>query len=356
MSRPFKMEGKNIAILQAIANAPAQYMSPRNLAEALAVKQPLIFKHLHTLEAYGYLTLIRKRGFMEITLTPKATAELSKGTGNRKPADKANEPLQKRAHALAHYYPLIDPIALADLRLCLSQSRIAYKDDALGQLHFTYKVSAELFSTYLMLYAPALYQEEQENSKELEAKVKEILDDVAVKLERQLNRFYKFKLMRSDRDTLISYYTKEEIAHEAHPIVQGLPKEESKRILAHSPIDGKERAGVDSSLLKQKGFKEFELYHKVTAGEDSNMVYRQFKDVKASEKDWNDLLDGDIKLGSLREIDPLKEDVKSISEAIHALVPVIQELEINIRTHNKVFKKLDERLDREEQERKQRRL
>ena len=315
MSRPFRLEGTNIAILQEIEKAPAQFLTPKQLAEKIYTtkdKQPLVFKHLHSLEKHGYLRLIQKSGYTEITLTAKANALLGKWAGNQQ----QDSPIQKRAHALAHYYPLKDPISQADLRLCLQQSEIAYSEDALHQLHFTYEVNAELFSTYLMLFAPALYQEEQENSKELEAKVKRILDDVARKLEAQLNRFHTFKLMRIDRDTLISYYTKEEIAHEAHALAEALPADISKITLAHSPIDGRERLNADSSLLKEQGFKELEPVHKVTAGEDSNKIYDELHNVEASDKDWNDLLDGKIKLRDINHMKALLSQQLALNQGI----------------------------------------
>jgi hypothetical protein len=296
LPRPLRLEGINLQILLAIANSPTQCSTPKRISDSLGVKQTKVFKHSYSLRKGGYLTAFDKTGYVELTLTPKATnlintlrkegrlQELWQWSGKE---GTQKQELNRRGHALAHYYPLKDPIPQKDLRLCLQQSKIAYKEDALNQLHFTYEVTAELFSTYLVLFAPALYQQESEDPKLLEANVKHILDKVALKLERQLQNYYSFKFKRTTEGALISYYSKEELATERHPIAQAMPDEVSKVVLARDE-GGKERILADTSM---KTFSELETVSRITAGEDSKALYEQFKDVEATDSELKDLLD-----------------------------------------------------------------
>jgi hypothetical protein len=213
------------------------------------------------------------------------------------------------------YYPLKDPIPKPDLRLILQQAGIASTEDGLGQMHFSYTVTAQLASNYLMLYSPDVVNPQGTPSAEMEARAKKLLDEKALDLEATLAKFYSFKLLRSDKDTLISYFSKEEIAHQAHAMAEA--SEQSKVVLCHHPLDGKEREVIDSSKARTLGFKEMESVHKLSAGPDSDVVDRELGPVEAEEQDWNDLLDGKIHLSDGPKAMQLAiENTKSTSELI----------------------------------------
>jgi DNA-binding Lrp family transcriptional regulator len=213
--------------------------------------------------------------------------------------------LAPKRHWVALYYPLKENIPSSDIRMILQQQRIAYQEDGLNQFHFTYTLTTELHSSYIKLYTPDMWYEPGIPAAEMEAKAKTLLDREAYRLVSKLSETYPVKLRELTLGQPISYYSKEEIAHEDHPISQAT--EEHKVVLCHNPEDHKERAVIDSSKLKTRGFKEMELVHRESAGEDSDVVDREFKDVEAKEQDWNDLLDGKIRLGALRDLPLLKE-------------------------------------------------
>ena len=90
--------------------------------------------------------------------------------------------INKRDYAKL-YYPLAQPIGKPQLRMCLQLNRIATKEDALGQLHFKYNLTAELYDDYLMLYSPELNRPADMDAWGANAQIKKLLDEEALKIE-----------------------------------------------------------------------------------------------------------------------------------------------------------------------------
>lgn len=275
---------------------------------ALSVNHSILTQRLKRLQQNAYM---RKIGdFWQIT--EKGAQEIDDSKRNQnvtRSIPKAlpysinlNQVPKRQFQAL--YYPIKDPIPRKDLRLILQQAGLATKEDGLGQQHFTYEVTAELHSKYLMLFSPEIYARAGATAHEPEARAKALLDKKAKELEGKLNKIHTFKLKRIDKDTLVSYFSKEEIAHEDHKLSQQL--EENKKILARHPIDNKQRLVIDASpKAKGRNIKELEPVHKLTAGEDSDVIDKEFSNVEATNEDWNALLDGKIHLNDINDIKEL---------------------------------------------------
>ena len=187
-----------------------------------------------------------------------------------------SQTINKRDYAKL-YYPLAQPIGRPQLRMCLQLNRIAYKEDALGQLHFKYNLTAELYDDYLMLYSPELRRPVDMDAWGANSYIKKLLDGEALKIE-ALFRANKipFNLQGfKDKDgnqILVSYFSKQEMAHEQHPFAEATKGGKHKIVLNYSHIDGNEETIIDSSELKTQGFKEMEAVHRVTAPEVSDII------------------------------------------------------------------------------------
>ena len=192
--------------------------------------------------------------------------------------------------------------------MCLQLNRITYKEDALGQLHFKYNLTAELYDDYLMLYSPELHRPANMDAFEANAQIKKLLDEEALKIE-ALFRANKipFNLQGfKDKDgnqILISYFSKQEMAHEQHPFAEATKGGKHKIVLNYSHIDGKEETIIDSSELKTQGFKEMEAVHRVTAPEVSDIIDKQLSHIEPpTQEDMDAWISGKIKWSDIPEI------------------------------------------------------
>ena len=105
---------------------------------------------------------------------------------------------------------------------------------------------------------------------------------------------------------------------------------DSPMILARSPIDKQRRLGID----KSKGFREWEYYHRLSAGTDKDTGDSQF----------NGVLDGKI---NLWDINFLKEHMIKQDNLLQGYA---RQIEIHLKVMNKIDKKLSQRTLREEHE------
>ena len=243
--------------------------------------------------------------------------------------------INKRDYAKL-YYPLAQPIGKPQLRMCLQLNRIATKEDALGQLHFKYNLTVELYNDYLMLYSPELRRQPNTDAWEANSQIKKLLDEEALKIE-ALFRANKipFNLQGfTDKDgtqTLVSYFSKQEMAHEQHPWAEATKGGPSKIVLNYSHIDGKEETIADGSELREKGFKEMEAVHRVTAPEVSDIIDKQLSHIEPpTQEDMDAWISGRIKWSDIPELKEgmaiLGSNLKDSAEVIAAIASSQQAL------------------------------
>ena len=232
--------------------------------------------------------------------------------------------INKRDYAKL-YYPLAHPIGKPQLRMCLQLNRIATREDALGQLHFKYNLTAELYNDYLMLYSPELQRPEGMDAWGANSQIKRILDEEALKIE-ALFRANKipFNLQGfKDNDgnqILVSYFSKQEMAHEQHPFAEATKGGKSKIVLNYSHIDGNEETIIDGSKFKKEGFKEMEAVHRVTAPEVSDIIDKQLSHIEPpTQEDMDAWISGRIKWSDIPEI---KEAIGQMSSLLHQSIAV----------------------------------
>ena len=159
-----------------------------------------------------------------------------------------------------------------------------------------------------MLYSPELRRPANMDAFEANAQIKKLLDEEALKIE-ALFRANKipFNLQGfKDKDgnqILISYFSKQEMAHEQHPFAEATKGGKHKIVLNYSHIDGNEETIIDSSELKTQGFKEMEAVHRVTAPEVSDIIDKQLSHIEPpTQEDMDAWISGKIKWGDIPEI------------------------------------------------------
>ena len=189
-----------------------------------------------------------------------------------------------RAHKFGLAYPLKDPLSPNEPPRLFSLSgippqSIALNNNSQAQIAIG-NITARLTTKQLELFTSDLYTDNRTLSIEVESALKRKFDALALNLEAKLQKVASFKLLRIDKDTLNSPIISQHWAEEHHPLAEA--SSESPLILAHSPIDGKPRLGLDQS----KGFREAETYHSRTADTDKDTLDKQF----------NAILDGKINL------------------------------------------------------------
>jgi hypothetical protein len=107
----------------------------------------------------------------------------------------------------------------------------------------------------------------------------------------------------------------------------------SPLILAASPIDNQRRLGVDQS----KGFREWEYYHRLSAGTDKDRGDSQF----------NGVLDGKIDLWDIPE---LKQTVSAQEERYARQFDIVDRLTRQVELHLKIMKQIDRKLSQKKLE------
>ena len=348
---------------------------------SLSVKADILTHRLQRMEKAGYINKLGKEREAVYYATQKGLEFLKES--EKIPIQNVNGfvsktstiPIQnvnKRDYAKL-YYPLEQPVGKAALRMCLQLNRIATKEDALGQLHFKYNLTAELYNDYLMLYSPEIKRSQGADAFEANANIKKLLDEEALKIE-ALFRANKipFTLQgfkdKHGSQILVSYVSKQEMAHEQHPMAEATKGGKNKIVLNYNPIDGKEETIIDASKLKAQGFKEMEAVHRITAPEVSDIIDKQLSHIEPpTQEDMQAWIEGRIKWSDIPEMkQSLKETAQLLSatansqrvtqgqlnyyaEKIAAHSQAIDNLNLttamNIQTMNKLNKILD-KIDR----------
>lgn len=288
------------------------------IAKELGITRQGVFKHCKWLLKNLYLKK-DKRGFL--ILTELGIVELhDRFTPVPKPT--------KRLHALGLKYPLRNPLrADQPVREIAYKLEVPYKllslkntDQAILEIGLT----ARLTTRSLILYAPELYYQRGQPSIVVEAKAKELLDREALKLEARLQDKASFALERlRASDILYSEILSEEVADEHHGLAERAVanNNNSKIVLAKHPFDGKQRLIGDKS---KRSFAELEAVHPGFAGEDSDMIDKQF----------NAVLDGEINLLDIN-------DLKTLTTQNTLL---IRQYAKQIELHLAIMKKIDQKL------------
>ena len=278
-----------------ILNLIAKGYLSKQIASELKVSPAAISQRLRTLEKKGLIHIQKKGIILEISLTAKGLAELnSVGVSQdaqpnpQKPRRATREPLptlnsapSKRLHALGLKYPLIEPLKPSEPILLLNEQRdieytpITLTNNTQAVIHAD--ITIKLTTNSLILFAPALYYSRGQPSIVPEAQAKHHLDKIAEEYEKRLN----IRLKRFKKDVLYSERITEESADERHPLAQQAPPKH-KTVLARAP-DGKERLEIDNS---KRNFPELETVYHRTAGEDADVIDKQF----------NAILDGKLNL------------------------------------------------------------
>ena len=299
-----------------LASQDTQGLRYYNLRLSLSIKPDILSHRLKRMQKAGLIEkmgsgrdatyYVTQKGLEFLKEIEKPKRQNVNGSVSESPAQPTQN-INKRDYAKL-YYPLTQPIGKPQLRMCLQLNRITYKEDALGQLHFKYNLTAELYDDYLMLYSPELRRPANMDAFEADARIKELLDEEALKIE-ALFRANKipFNLQGfKDKDgnqILVSYFSKQEMAHEQHPFAEATKGGKHKIVLNYSHIDGNEETIIDSSELKTQGFKEMEAVHRVTAPEVSDIIDKQLSHIEPpTQEDMDAWISGKIKWSDIPEI------------------------------------------------------
>ncbi len=330
--RSLKPDEVNKRILLLTSQYP-QGVRYYNLRLSLSIKPDILTHRLSRMLKAGLISkggtgrdatyYATQKGIEFLNNSEKPKRQNVNGRVSESPAPPAQS-VNKRDYAKL-YYPLAQPIGRPQLRVCLQLNRIAYKEDALGQLHFKYNLTAELYDDYLMLYSPELMREPGADAWEGNSSLKRILDEEALKIE-ALFRASKipFNLQGfKDKDgsqILVSYFSKQEMAHEQHPFAEATKGGPSKIVLNYSHIDGKEETIADGSKLKEKGFKELEAVHRVTAPEVSDIIDKQLSHIEPpTQQDMDAWISGRIKWSDIPE---MKQAIGQMNALLHKSITV----------------------------------
>ena len=366
---------KRIILLTSQKAAGIRYY---NLRLSLSAKPDILSHRLRRLQKAGMISKTGEDRDAVYHSTQKGLEFLKKiekpkrQNVNGRVSESTLQPIQninKRDYAKL-YYPLAQPIGRPQLRVCLQLNRIATQEDALGQLHFKYNLTAELYDDYLMLYSPELRRPEGKDAFEANAAIKKLLDEEALRIEAlfRANKIpfniqgYKDK---EGNQILINYFSKQEMAHEQHPLAEATKGGQSKIVLNYSHIDGKEETIIDGSKLKAQGFKEVEAVHRVTAPEVSDVIDKQLSHIEPpTQQDMDAWISGKIKWSDIPEIKKAMGEMSSLlhqsisAQAQLAASQLTQSEHLNyyasqIEAHaraivrlNEVLEKLDKLLDR----------
>jgi predicted transcriptional regulator len=271
--------------------APAAAQKLNQFLNAL-LKKGLIEKRREGILVYYTITALGINTFAtSINKSSHGSPESSKVFIQSKevPESNATQPSQEkvftaRAHNFGIAYPLKDQLSPNEPPRLFSLSgipaqAIALNNNKQAQISVG-NITARLTTRQLELFTSDLYTDNRTLTIEVESALKRKFDALALNLEAKLQKSASFKLMRIDKDTLDSHILSQHWAEERHPLAEASP--ESPIILAHSPIDGKARLGID----KSKGFREAETYHPRTADTDKDKIDEQF----------NAILDGKVNL------------------------------------------------------------
>ena len=325
--RSIKPDSINKRIILLVSQNPAG-LRYYNLRLALSTKADILTHRLKRMQKAGLISKMGKARDAVYNSTQKGLEFLGQSEKPERqnvngrvssPTPAKSQNVNKRDYAKL-YYPLAQPIGKPQLRMCLQLNRIAYKEDALGQLHFKYNLTAELYDDYLMLYSPELRRPEGKDAFEANAAIKKLLDEVALRIEAlfRANKIpfniqgYKDK---EGNQILINYYSKQEMAHEQHPLAEATKGGQSKIVLNYSHIDGKEETIIDGSKLKAQGFKEVEAVHRVTAPEVSDVIDKQLSHIEPpTQEDMDAWISGKIKWSDIPEI---KKAMGEMSSLLH---------------------------------------
>lgn len=206
-------------------------------------------------------------------------------------------------------YPLKDPLDPKDPPIVIKlagQKYAGYEEKFInGSRQATWhvgEITARLNTRSLELWCPHIYSNSNVPSIIMESKAKDILDNAALAIERDLQKNSRFKLIRMhDNITLLSERVDIELEEEEHMLAAAKPKDYKFEI--YHPIDGQLRAKIDYSRGLQKP--EAALLHKKDAGVDRDTMNKQF----------NMLFDGEVSLLTIPQLQSLMGRVEEVIRA-----------------------------------------
>ena len=319
---------KDKEILEVLAEYPQGLFLAQIQRYAKITSLQNAWKYCVKLIDKGY---IRKDGKLYKTtskhLTISAEApRLLHGTVKSTPTKPQPANIRTRAHKLGLSYPLLSPLAPDQPQQLFQmegseQRTITLRNNQQAILKIG-RITAKLTTKHLELYTKDIYTDNRSLSIELEAAIKEEFDKLAQEIEQRAN----IKLKRLKKGVFKTYITAQHYAEENHPFAEQAP--DSPMILARSPIDKQRRLGID----KSKGFREWEYYHRLSAGTDKDIGDSQF----------NGVLDGKI---NLWDINFLKEHMIKQDNLLQGYA---RQIEIHLKVMNKIDRKLSQRTLREE--------
>ena len=321
----YKLKPKDKEILMIVAEYP----------QGLFLSQIQKYAKITSLQnAYAYATKLTKAGYLtrENKLYKTTGKHLSELKGfsyaNRNTLVDTPQKLTTRAHKLGISYPLMEQLEPTEPQKLFQMPgrepmQITLKNNTQAILKIG-SITAKLTTKHLELYSKDIYTDNRSLSIELEDAIKREFDAVASEIEQRCN----LKLKRIKRGVFETSITAQHYAEENHPFAEQAP--DSPMILARSPIDAQRRLGID----KSKGFREWEYYHRLSAGTDKDTGDSQF----------NGVLDGKI---NLWDINFLKEHMIKQDNLLQGYA---RQIEIHLKVMNKIDRKLSQRTLREEHE------
>jgi DNA-binding transcriptional ArsR family regulator len=326
----------NQRIVMLIAEAMPLGLTPYQIREKITTLTPDNLNiHLKILLKKGIVTKHKESILVYYRIAPEGVSivsrlvavqpkKLSMPSSSLEAQEEAT--LTARAHKFGVAYPLKDKLTMHTPSYLLTHAGISAKPVPLknnNQAYFsTGKITARLTNSTLLIYTADLYTDNRTPSIEIESKIKQEFDALALSIEEKLNEITTFKLRRIDKDILASYITTQHWAEEHHALAEA--SKENHLILAKNKQDGNDRLGIDRS----KGFRELETYHSKTADIDKDLLDREF----------NELLDGNISLF----------DIPAHTQAIADIEKVVQEYGKQLTIHIPYFQKQTEVLEKHE--------
>jgi DNA-binding MarR family transcriptional regulator len=286
----------------------------------------LVAKIRHGLDVRYFIT---PEGIGAFSQKPREVADPTPKSFTPKPKATATSPVSVRAHAYGLAYklknPIFKPVNVLRLAFNAYELELIHNTQAFAQVGAGF--TARLTTRKLELYTKDIYTDNQTLSIETVSTMKKILDERALALEAKLGRMTAkpghlsgFSLVRI-RGALYSEVVKQHWAYEHHALSEA--GEQSNRVLAYHPKDGRQRLIVDMS----KGFRELEPVHRITGDVDKDMIDREFNGVLEGRINLLDLEPG----GRLDRIEYALEKYAN-NELVHLeLVKVIKEDQKKIR-------------------------
>ena len=331
--RAFKLTNDYCITLFLISKGKSQ----AEIAKELNESRPVMHYRVKRLLKEGYITLDVKTFPHIYLLTEKGNLTLgsftleqlqtfNKPSQPAQPSPSSDQPAPTiRDHAYEVKFELKDRLPRETPTKILQAEMLYDKPLSLkhqeGAAFYKGEYEGLLTHSNLIIYADMAEMPLNANIELMQHNIRKKLFKAGLELEMRL----KLKLKRDSKGLLMGEVVKHEIALKNHQLAKDAKENESK-LYVYDEETGELTWITDFS----NGFPELEAVSKRTAQFDAQEATKATK--------W-------MGSGSMRGwVSQTDKDVKSIADAMHSLVPIMKELEKNIKTHNKVFKKLDDLL------------